>query len=84
MNMTVNRSQLDTIILTIRERDTPIRARYCEGRVTSHDVAQGDHVYAVRESDGGSGEPCTIEQCVGINHVMDIITTDNPTVQPHA
>lgn len=69
--------ELYSIRLGIEAREAPVAALYSDLRLNPEQVPHGWHRYSIRETDGGSGEPATIERHVLVNHLMDILTTEN-------
>jgi hypothetical protein len=63
--------------LDIEARKAPVAAFYSDVRLNPEQVPHGYYRYSIRETDGGSGEPATIERHVLVNHLMDILTTEN-------
>lgn len=68
---------LYSIRLEIQARKAPVAALYSDLRLNPEQVPHGYYRYSIRETDGGSGEPATIERHVLMNHLMDILTTEN-------
>ncbi|MFT8705445.1 MAG: LPD28 domain-containing protein [Bifidobacterium sp.] len=63
--------------LEIEARKAPVAAFYSDVRLNHEQVPHGYYRYSIRETDGGSGEPATIERHLLVNHLMDILTTEN-------
>lgn len=78
MQNTKQTETLYSISLNVTGRREPVRALCSELRLDSEHVPEGYHRYSVRECDDGSGDPATIERHVLVNHLMDILTKENP------